>query len=619
MKRFFLNLLCIIAFILCFVGKVFADDLSINSVVYDNSASFLSINSKDNEDFNFSILPKLYVNQEEHKAYFDINSAQLNTSVKNLVINSPDIKEILLQQYSVNPNIVRVLISYNENYNPKNIQLKKLNNTLFVRFSTSQVQNYYFQPIYTDTVSSVTPFAEQTIIQMPLQIANNDIISQINSAFQLGATTNDTSYILTRKELLLPSKYYIDNVNVKNGVIAVNGMGTVTLTKPFSLTNPQREVYDIPNTIVNPSIRNKEYYISQTETVKIGQFDPTTARIVITSKYADKYLPVLSPDGQNIEFVDNVTGKKSLFNMPKSVFSGISGEVIDSMTYVEKMIFTKPVVYGFDRTSSGIDFYFYNVDKTNDIKLKDSTIFENAKISSLTGGGLKLSIPLVSGDTVDIHAGNDGKTIRMKLKSTFVAPPKVVEEPVITVPPIVVTKPERYGKNIVLIDPGHGGSDCGATRNGIFEKNITLDISKKVYDLLTKKGYDVYMTREKDETVSLQDRVEISENIEPDVFVSIHVNSSNSDSPNGLETHYYKDNSLILAKTVHASMLNHIKASNRGLFKSKFYVINHTTAPAILVEIGFISNSAERAQLVTDSRKQATAKAIAEGIDGYFK
>ena len=66
-------------------------------------------------------------------------------------------------------------------------------------------------------------------------------------------------------------------------------------------------------------------------------------------------------------------------------------------------------------------------------------------------------------------------------------------------------------------------------------------------------------------------------------------------------------------------MLNHIKANNRGLFKSKFYVINHTTAPAVLVEIGFLSNPGERTQLLTNGRKDATAKAITEGIDEYFK
>jgi N-acetylmuramoyl-L-alanine amidase len=70
---------------------------------------------------------------------------------------------------------------------------------------------------------------------------------------------------------------------------------------------------------------------------------------------------------------------------------------------------------------------------------------------------------------------------------------------------------------------------------------------------------------------------------------------------------------------MHAAMLNNINSKDRGLFKSKFYVINHTSAPAVLLEIGFISNPQERSQLVTESRKNSTAKAIAEGIDAYFK
>ena len=199
--------------------------------------------------------------------------------------------------------------------------------------------------------------------------------------------------------------------------------------------------------------------------------------------------------------------------------------------------------------------------------------------------------------------------------------PQRPSEKILPIEPIVTPKqPAKVtGKRYVVIDPGHGGSDCGAIRNGINEKDITLDISKRVVSLLEKKGYVVKMTRTNDTYVSLQDRVTISENFKPDIFVSIHVNSSNSESPTGLETHYYKDNSLKLAKNIHASMLNNINSKDRGLFKSRLYVINHTTAPAVLVEIGFISSSVERAQLVSASRKQATAKAIAEGIYEYFK
>ena len=622
MKRFIINFLCVIAFILCFVGNVFATDFGITSVVYDDSMSFLSINSNDNGEYMFNEVPKLYVDQQEHKAYFDINPAELKIPAQDLIINSNNIKEVLVKQHSVEPNVVRVTMSYNDGFNPKNIQLKRLNNSLFVRFSTAQIQNYYFQHVYTDAMSSVGEFLETSGIQIPLQIANNSIISQINSAFQLGATTEEKNYILTKKELFLQSKYYIDNLNVKNGVVQVNGFGAVTLTKPFTLSNPQRIVFDIPNAIVNPSIRNKELYITQTETVKIGQFDKTTARIVISSKYADKYFPVISSDGQNIEFLDCVTDKRPLVSMQKSVFNNLVEEIADTKTVYDKFIFTKPVVYAIHRNSSSMDFYFYNAEKSSTLNLKNSKVFNEPRITSLTGGGIKVSLPLEKGDVVDLHAGNDGKTLRLKIVSQTVNLPvvKKVEEPVVTVPSVVITPVKKdNSKKVVVIDAGHGGSDCGATRNGIYEKNITLDVSKKVYDLLVKKGYDVYMTRNKDEFVSLQDRVTISENISPDIFVSIHVNSSNAEAPNGLETHYYKDNSLQLAKTVHASLLNNIKANNRGLFKSKFYVINHTTAPAILIEIGFISNTAERAQLVSESRKQATAKAIAEGIHEYLK
>jgi N-acetylmuramoyl-L-alanine amidase len=271
-----------------------------------------------------------------------------------------------------------------------------------------------------------------------------------------------------------------------------------------------------------------------------------------------------------------------------------------------------------ERDSDGLELYLYNVEKTNNINLKKSLVFDNASLVSLSDGGFKLKLLDKGENTLDIHAGADGKTIRIKEKTNRVI--TQVKEPVITVEPVVATTPKKTsGKRYIVVDPGHGGSDCGATRNGVYEKDITLDVAKRTVELLKKKGYEVKMTRTADETVSLQERVEISEQINPDIFVSIHVNSSNSDSPTGLETHYYKDNSLQLAKTVHASLLNHVQSPNRGLFKSRFYVINHTTAPAILVEIGFISSPTERAQLVSESRKQATAKAIAEGISEYFK
>ena len=98
------------------------------------------------------------------------------------------------------------------------------------------------------------------------------------------------------------------------------------------------------------------------------------------------------------------------------------------------------------------------------------------------------------------------------------------------------------------------------------------------------------------------------------------MNSAVSNDPCGIETHWYHDYSKNLAEIIHKNMIKQIPSSkDRGLFKSKFYVINHTTVPAVLCEIGFLSNPEERNELITDSRKQRTAKAIAEGIIEYLK
>lgn len=621
MKNFFIKLLCIFAFILSFSGLTNAADLNISSVTFDNSATFMAINSQDNDDNLIPTGIKLNSVPEEKKVYFDIPSAILRCTAQDLIIQNSDIKEVLVKQFSANPNVVRVVIYYNDGYNPSNIQLKRLNNSLFVRFGNTQIQNFYFQQVYNDISANVAKLYETTGIQVPVTVNTNNLINQINSAFKLGDTTEDKNYILSKKDLSLPTKYYLDNITVKNGMVHLTGIGTANLTKPFALSNPIRVVYDIPNTVVNTSIRNKDISINQSESVKVGQFNQNTARVVITSQSAYKYIPVVYADSERIVFMDKDAENYTTLFTTKVALTSANSEVFDTRTQAGKLVFSKPVIYGIDRDNNNVDIYLLNVDKYQDVNLKSALSFDGLKVSALKHGGAKISIPLKKDDELDIHAGADGKTLRIKIKYAKVELPAVVVPPVVKTPTTTTTiqKKPATGKKVIVIDPGHGGSDVGATRNGIYEKNITLDVSKKVVDLLKKKGYQVYMTRDKDETVSLQERVAISENISPDVFVSIHVNSSNSDSPTGLETHYYKDNSLTLAKNVHASLLNHVNSKDRGLFKSRFYVINHTTAPAILVEIGFISSPVERAQLVSESRKQATAKAIAEGIDDYFK
>lgn len=620
MKNIFFKFLFIFTFILNFMSPSFASDLGINSVTFDNSSSFVTINSIDSDDYVFTQTPKLIVVKDENKAYFDINSAVLKCPLQDLVVNSDGIKEVVVSQFSTNPNVVRVVVSYNDGFNPNTIQLRKLDNTLFLRFKNPTVSNYYFQPIYTE--NKVIEHYEPINIQKPVSVQNNNILGQINSAFNLGQTTSDKNYILTSKDLVFHTDYYVDNLTVKGADAILTGIGSMTLSKPMYLSSPSRVAYDIPNTVVNPAIRNKEMKFNQVDSIKIGQFNRNTARVVITCTNPERYVPVIYPDSQRLVFVDSkaLTSTQGLSSV-KANLNSVYDDITDISSHTVKLVFSKPVLLGVERKSSALDLNFYNVDRFQDVNLKTAFIFDGIKMTAMKTGGAKLTIPTGKEDIFDIHAGADGKTIRIKVKGSSMQLPQRPSEKILPIEPIVTPKqPAKVtGKRYVVIDPGHGGSDCGAIRNGINEKDITLDISKRVVSLLEKKGYVVKMTRTNDTYVSLQDRVTISENFKPDIFVSIHVNSSNSESPTGLETHYYKDNSLKLAKNIHASMLNNINSKDRGLFKSRFYVINHTTAPAVLVEIGFISSPVERAQLVSASRKQATAKAIAEGIYEYFK
>ena len=89
-------------------------------------------------------------------------------------------------------------------------------------------------------------------------------------------------------------------------------------------------------------------------------------------------------------------------------------------------------------------------------------------------------------------------------------------------------------KNKIVLDAGHGGTDYGAIREGINEKDLTLDIAQRVDAILRSKGYRVAHTRSGDYYVSLEERVEYSENEQPEIFVSIHVNSAVSNDPNGI-------------------------------------------------------------------------------------
>ncbi len=602
MKKFFI--LIILFFISVFTQSAFAEDLfKINAANFDTSNSLIILNMQDDSTLPVLNEIKLIELDNPKRAYFDIPSSILVIPKQDWIFNSKGIKEVKINQFTTDPNVVRVVIYFDEDYNPGDLKFLRIKNNIIIKLKETSHEVEYFHKTYRDEHSSSSDFYEYLTVEMPDFTQSENVADKIQKAFdvEIGGINR------IKKDLKLNTKYYISQITTRLNGVLVSGFGAVTLERPMVLQNPLRLVYDIPNTLVNTDIRNIEYKINETDTVKIGQFEVNKARIVITSPNVSKYIPIYSADNQSILFSDiDKLNHTSLFTNTSDIIS-YNIEKTNAQTSAMILSFNHPIIHGIERENKKLDIYLYNTARYNEdafLTAYKNTYFAKSLISLMQPVGMKLTIPIEADTLVNTYLGADSKTLKIQ-----------ITEPKRTKPPVT-------GKNLgkmIVIDAGHGGTDVGAIRGEITEKAITLDVSRRVKEILEKKGYKVQMTRDTDKTVSLQDRVAFSEEKHPDIFISIHVNSSEKPEITGIETHYYRQESLSLAQTVHASLASNIKTNNRGLFKSKFYVINHTTAPAILVEIGFISNSSERAELISDKRKQATAKAIAEGVENYFK
>ncbi|CEN78998.1 SH3 domain-containing protein [Paraclostridium sordellii] len=173
----------------------------------------------------------------------------------------------------------------------------------------------------------------------------------------------------------------------------------------------------------------------------------------------------------------------------------------------------------------------------------------------------------------------------------------------------------------VFIDPGHGGQDSGAVGNGKHEDELNLAIARKVEQKLKSKGIEVKMSRYNDEFISLSDRAKMANQYAPDVFISIHHNSSDLMSANGIETYYHtrKGEYSNYAQNIQNSAINETGARNRGIKSANFAVLRETNMPSALVESGFITNPTESANLTNSNYKEKLANGIVNGIEIYLK
>ena len=171
------------------------------------------------------------------------------------------------------------------------------------------------------------------------------------------------------------------------------------------------------------------------------------------------------------------------------------------------------------------------------------------------------------------------------------------------------------GKTIVL-DPGHGGSDQGAsssTPSKSLEKNYTLKTAKELKKLLNKEGAHVKMTRSNDKYVSLDDR-----NIKGDAFIIIHSDALDSSNANGVTVYWFKDKQESLAQTLNSAIQKKALLTNRGSRQQNYQVLRQTDIPAVLLELGYISNPTDESMINDQLHRQVVEQAIVDGLKQYF-
>ena len=195
---------------------------------------------------------------------------------------------------------------------------------------------------------------------------------------------------------------------------------------------------------------------------------------------------------------------------------------------------------------------------------------------------------------------------------------------------------------VVVLDPGHGGQDSGAMCGGVLEKDLTLDVARRIDRLLNSEGIATLMTRVGDTYVSLADRAAFANRVRKCIFVSIHFNEDNKPVASGVETYYAahqitagsflaswlpflwrplsdspNPESQNLAALVQEALVARTRSIDRGSQARQFFVIANVTSPAVLIEGGFLTNKEDISKLATEDYRNQIAAAVADGILRY--
>ncbi|MEH2222306.1 N-acetylmuramoyl-L-alanine amidase [Nostoc sp.] len=269
-----------------------------------------------------------------------------------------------------------------------------------------------------------------------------------------------------------------------------------------------------------------------------------------------------------------------------------------------------PVPVSVQQSEQTLALTLYNTTAQTDIiRLDDNPLINRLDWQQEAPGQVKYTFNLKKAQQWGYKLRYDGTTLVLALRH----PPKIGN-----------TRRKLLANFKIVLDPGHGGKESGASGpTGYLEKDVNLVVSKLLRDELVKRGATVVMTREDDKEVSLVERQAIISQEEPAIAISIHHNSLPDDGDaekiKGFAAFWYQPQAHSLAIFLQTYVVKKLGKPSYGVFWDNLALTRPTAAPSVLLELGFMSNPDEFEQVVNPEEQKKMAKAIAQGITEWLR
>lgn len=334
-----------------------------------------------------------------------------------------------------------------------------------------------------------------------------------------------------------------------------------------------------------------------------------TMQVTGTNQGDNAHIQIRLPENIDYELREEDSGKRIVMNIPNFI-TGV--EKVSLSPSTEKVIIRTllPLTYG----NSNTDYQF-------DIRI-------NGAKPGRAQSEYRMGSSVVDRVTVSASGQDSVVSIMTAVPAKFASISTNGNKEIHVLMVNKAAIPAR--NNLVVIDPGHGGSETGSISAGLQEKEVNLDIALRAGNILRDRGIPVEFTRTSDVYVGLEDRARIANMLNAAVFVSVHNNSVTSPTASGTETWYYaplerpelfimRSERQELAKAIQDQLTARLMRTNRGVKEGNLSVLRNTQMPSALAEVMFLSNPEERGMLLEDYYRQQAAEAIADGIQNYMQ